>query len=133
MTTTTPTLFWAHRTREIADCDDEHAAIEQFLDGRDDLPAEVEVVEYKPTKIRVPDWFARLTEQLAGRYAGDDWEPSENLWGMAHDLETALIAELTQHALLTPTGRAVTVDTADWIKKHRPDWHQEIGGVRCGR
>ena len=129
MTTTRPVpdVLWGQHDDETFSALTPDEAIEQYLDEATPFPPSVTVVEYKRAVLtlepeQIIEWIDdNLREEYQHRDVDDGWDPPE----LVHKYAAALASIVKEHYLPTvcdATGNEVTVDTADWVREHRPGW-----------
>jgi len=118
-------VYWGQRDANQLTYTDKDEAIEEILDGIDKLPSTIEICGYAEM---IPDWahYAPLESMLDNLYEeyGDPdgcyTKPTPDMKKAEEAFMSVIAEEYKPGAYEVITQE--TIDVAEWIKVHRPDW-----------
>ena len=116
--------WWGPRGAEYLYATDKDEAIEAIIDGLDAFPEKIEICGYAEM---IPDWahyapLESMLDNLDEEYGDPDGgytKPTPDM-KKAEEAFMSVIAEEYEPCCEVITQE--TIDVAEWIKVHRPDW-----------
>ena len=115
--------FWGAEDQERLTHDDMDEAIEELLDGADPMPATLTICRYTPMTLVMPDVLEWLLETLDEEYSNPDDDYTKPTEAMKVAAEGFLdIVRAEYHVWACDLVERKEIDTAAWIKEHRPGW-----------
>jgi len=118
-------VYWGQRDANQLTYTDKDEAIEEILDGIDKFPSTIEICGYAEMR---PNWahYAPLESMLDnldeeyGDIDGGYTEPTPDMKKAEEAFMSVIAEEYKPGACEVITQE--TIDVAEWIKVHRPDW-----------
>lgn len=121
--------YWDHNNAEILYYTEIDDAIENYLDGLNPIPKEIEMIEYESKVlpidcIELKFGLTNILENIDEIYGNpeDDYTiPTDNMIKAYETLKDIIVKEY-QVWSCEKTGKKQLINCEDWVRNNRPDW-----------